>query len=103
MAHGKKVYERCLKKPIDPQIQTVITKLLAAYQDVIPISYTYAWDTPQQVLRVQSELVSWTATFTPERAVVFADVSIIGRFLDTEDNQQKIVVFLDIIADELGL
>jgi hypothetical protein len=63
------------------QIQTVITKLLAAYQDVIPIPYTYAWDTKQRLLRVQSELVSWTAIFTPQRAVVIADISFIGRFL----------------------
>jgi hypothetical protein len=103
MAQRKQVYERCLKKPIDPQIQAVITKLLAAYQDVIPIPYTYAWDNKQRLLRVQSKLVSWTAIFTPQRAVVFTDISFIGRFLDTEDNQQKIVALLDIVADELGL
>jgi hypothetical protein len=35
--------------------------------------------------------------------VVFTDISFIWRFLDTEDNQQKIVALLDIVADELGL
>lgn len=103
MPKREKVYERALKTPRGSGAKAVINQLIEAHKDDVRIEYTYEWEKRKPVLYIHTKFASWTVVFAPERVVVFAEVTRVGRVFDTQKNRRKMVKLLDSIVDELDL
>ncbi len=102
MPKREKVYERALKTVNNRRIKATVNQLITGIKDEVGIEYTYAWEECKPVLYVDTKFASWTVVFAPERVVVFAEITRVGRVFDTRKNRRKMVELLDRIVDELN-
>ena len=85
------IHRRPKRRPLDEPTRKQITELLKQAQAKAPVSATYQWHPSKPVLTIDSKLISWVVDFTKDHIEVFASVSFFGRFLDTDQNRQRLI------------
>ena len=98
MSKREKIYERPLSRPLDEETKLAISRRVNEAKDLVPVPIEARWVGDKPMLIITSKWISWTVAFTPKRVVVFAEVSSVGRFLDTKKNRRKLVELLDSTA-----
>jgi hypothetical protein len=103
MSRRDTLYERTLKRPLDANLRTAIDREAAERCRHIPFPTECGWDGQNPVYAIRSSLASFFATFTAERLIVTAELSLAARLAATERNRRLAIEMITAVADKLDL
>lgn len=103
MRRRETVYERRLKRSLDDALRDAIKQEAAERCRHIHFPTEYGWHEKEPVFTIRSTLATFVATFSAEKVVVSAELSLAARLFATEHNRKHAVEILDSIADRLDL
>jgi hypothetical protein len=103
MRWKEKLYERPLRRPIDEQTRAAIHSELRRRRDQIPVATELSWHVARPELTIRSQWISLIVSFTQERMVVNAELSLAAKMFATDENRRHAVRFIESVANDLNL
>lgn len=103
MRRRETVYERKLKRSLDKTMRDAISKEAAERCRHIHFPTECGWHEKEPVFTIKSALATFIATFSADKVVVSAELSLAARLVATEHNRKFAVEIIDSIADRLDL
>jgi len=103
MAKEVVLLERPLRQPFTPEVRAAVEGLLKDRLKGIPVPVTVRWHKSDPILRLETKFVSWDVAFGPEKLLVTASVSPLGRFLDNKKSREAAVKTIQELADDVGV
>jgi hypothetical protein len=97
------LYERNLQRPLDPALRDAISREAAERCRHIPFPTEHGWHDRDAIFTIRSSMATFFATFTTEKLVVSAELSLAARLFATEHNRKHAVEIIASIADRLNL
>ena len=103
MSRRETLYERNLQRPLDPALREAISREAAERCRHVPVPTEYGWNAQNSVFTVRSSLATFVASFSAEKVVVWAELSLAARLVATDHNRKRAAEIISSIADSLGL
>ncbi|MDR3638821.1 MAG: hypothetical protein P4L84_33750 [Isosphaeraceae bacterium] len=103
MRRRETLYERNLKRPLDRSLRDAINREAAERCRHIHFPTEHGWEEKEAVFTIRSSLATFFATFSADKLVVSAELSLAARLFATEHNRKHAVEIIASIADQLDL
>jgi hypothetical protein len=103
MAWREKLYERTLKRPVDPPTLDAIRSEFQRRKHEIPVAAELLENRAKPEMTIKTKWLSFIVQFTKETMRVDAELSLAAKMLATQENRKFAVQFIDSIANDLNL
>ncbi len=103
MAWREKLYERELKRPVDPGTLEAIRSEFHRRRHQIPVATELLDNPAKPEMTIKTKWLSFIVQFGRETMRVDAELSLAAKMLATTENRQVAVQFIDRIANDLNL
>src|SRR5512142_451704 len=97
------LYKRHLRRPIDGPTREAINTEFLRRRHEIPMPAELYWDREHPRLTIRSQWLSFIVHFSHELLVVDAELTLAAKMLATPENRRSAVLFIESIANDLGL
>jgi hypothetical protein len=103
MAWREKLYERTLKRPMDPATLDALRAEFHRRKHEIPVAADLVEHPHRPEMTIKTKWLSFVVHFTQETLRVDAELSLAAKVLATQENRRVAVQFIDSIVDDLNL
>ena len=103
MAWRETLYERTLKRPVDPTTLAAIRSEFHRRKHEIPVAAELLEHPARPEMTIKTKWLSFVVQFSQETMRVDAELSLAARMLATNENRRVAVQFIDSIANDLNL
>ena len=103
MAWREKLYERELKRPVDPGTLEAIRSEFHRRRHEIPVAAELLENPAKPEMTIKTRWLSFIVQFHRQTLRVDAELSLAAKVMATHENRQVAVQFIDSIANDLNL
>jgi hypothetical protein len=103
MGWKERLFERPLSRSFDDELRHAIDAEFQRRRHEIPIPVRLTWGQGEPSFLIASQWASFLVSFTQDRLIVDAQLSLAARMLATEKNRQSVINIINSIAEELKL